>query len=96
MRYWLFQYRSVPVLQVLGTSTETSGTGTGPQVPKKLGTGNDNTQCWSKITLFWSKMTLNWLFQYRLVPVRKMASTEREFPEYLRFPAVPHLLSMVP
>ena len=27
------------------------------------------------------------------VPVREMASTEREFPEYLRFPAVPHLLS---
>ena len=89
MRYWLFQYCSVPVLC---TSNETSSTGTDPPVPKRPGTGTKNILFWSKIILFWSKITQFWLFQYRSVPVpvRKMASTEREFPEYLRFPTVPH------
>ena len=85
------------------------GTGTGPPIPKKLTTGTESTLFWLKISLFWSKMTLFWLFQYRSVPVpvlvtstetslpisvRKMASKECEFPKYLRFPAVPHLLNM--
>ena len=118
MRYWLFQYRSVPVpkLPIPIPVPQFRKVSVPKMASNKLFWSKITlfsskiTLFWSKITLFWSNITLFWLFQYRYwVPVPKLfrywywyetgTGTENGqyrtgIPEYLRFTAVPHLLTL--